>query len=125
MAGPIQDDEQAAGPSAAPGAGVGAWPDQQQYGYEGACDHSLYGAAQAGPTPEQYEAGAYFVGGQPGYEGSVDPAAMGVQGYASAAYPPQLAPHAHDDPGQALFAQALMEEQERAAKRGKVRGCRG
>jgi hypothetical protein len=42
--------------------------------------------------------------------------------YGSAALPSQLAPQSGDDAGQALFAHALMEEQDRASKKGKVGG---
>eukprot|EP00983_Pelagomonas_calceolata_P016649 524825-Pelagomonas_calceolata.AAC.5 len=114
--GPAEDDNEA-GPSAAPGMDDSAWmmgQQQQQFSNEGVYDYSQYGALQQhGPAPEQYEAGAYYVGAQPEYAG-----------YPSASLPSQLAAQGEEDPGQALFAQALMEEQERAAKKGKV-GVRG
>mmetsp|Transcript_462 Transcript_462/g.1192 ORF Transcript_462/g.1192 Transcript_462/m.1192 type:complete len:432 (+) Transcript_462:136-1431(+) len=109
--GPAEDDNEA-GPSAAPGMDDSAWmmgQQQQQFSNEGVYDYSQYGALQQhGPAPEQYEAGAYYVGAQPEYAG-----------YPSASLPSQLAAQGEEDPGQALFAQALMEEQERAAKKGK------
>ncbi|KAF5843841.1 hypothetical protein DUNSADRAFT_5078 [Dunaliella salina] len=117
--GPTEDDNETA-LSAAPGVDDSAWMmgQQLQYGYEGALDYRQYGAAQQhGPAPEQYEAGAYYVGAQPEYADYADPAA--TSGDPSTSLPAQLATQGQEDPGQALFAQALMEEQERASKKGK------
>ena len=78
-AGPAASEDEA-GPSAAPGLGAASWQlseqqhqQQQQQHYEGAYDYSQYGqqyeGVQQGPVPEQYEAGAYYVGAQPEYAG--------------------------------------------------------
>lgn len=89
--------------------------------------------AEQGPVPQQYEAGAYYVGDEGGGYAGMDAnsgwehaqahaSAWDQQGgYGSAHNAPLPAQFAGDDAGQALFAHALREEQERAGKKGKVR----